>query len=167
MNKLLAMKNGLSGRKANGFTLIELTIVIVILGILAVILMTMVGSALMQSKESATASALGDLRKQISTYRAQHGDTVPDGSVLVTLLTKQTDLYGNVGTGSQYTYGPYYFTFPANPFNGRNDVKAIATGSPLLADDTTGWLYRIDATGFTIEANTSILDSNGRAVVTY
>ena len=154
-------------QRTRGFTLIELTIVVLLLGILAILLMTMVGSSVMQSKESSTATAVNEIRKQISTYRAQHGDTIPDGTNLVAQLTNQTDLMGNVGTGSQYVFGPYYHLFPYNPFNGRNDVKVVATGSPLVPDDTTGWLYRVDATGFTLVANTSLVDSNGKPVASY
>jgi hypothetical protein len=103
----------------------------------------------------------------MTAYTIQHNDLVPNGTQLPTVLLQTTDANGNAGTGGQYNFGPYLQSLPRNPYNERTDVKVIATGSPLTPDNTTAWLYRPEAAGFTLVANTTGTDSKGNPLVNY
>lgn len=155
------------GNAARGFTLVELMIVVIILGILAAILVAFFGTPLAQAKETALAGGLRNFRTQVMTYKAQHNDSLPDAILLSQAMLGQTDVAGNIGTGSAYPLGPYLQSFPQNPYNGLSDVKSVSAGSPMTADNTTGWLYQIDGTNFRIVANTTQSDSVGRPLADY
>src|SRR5579859_4240795 len=60
-----------------GFTLIEILIVVIILGILAAIVIPQFGSASTSAKTSATMSTVQSLRQQIELYKLQHNDMLP------------------------------------------------------------------------------------------
>ena len=64
-------------RKHKGFTLVEILIVVVILGILAAIVIPQFSDASTQSKVSSCLSSLQSLRSQIELYKIQHNDTPP------------------------------------------------------------------------------------------
>ncbi len=123
-------------RRQSGFTLVELLIVVIILGILAAVVIPQFNTAAAESKEAALASNLATIRQAIELYKVQHADTFP--SSLVNQLTLQTDAAGNT-TGTKY--GPYIRNaFPANPINGSNAVKSAAT-MPATPSGTEGWAY--------------------------
>ena len=124
-------------RNQSGFTLVELLIVVIILGILAAVVIPQFNTAAAESKESALASNLATIRQAVELYKVQHNDTFP-GSTLVTLLTNSTDASGDT---SGTKYGPYIRNkFPANPINGLDTVTASST-MPGAATDASGWLY--------------------------
>src|SRR6202012_2734477 len=82
-----------SQRVKKGFTLIEILIVVIILGILAAIVIPQFSNASTSAKSSNLASQLQTLRSQIQLYKLQHNDVIPK---LVTgagwdLFTKCTD----------------------------------------------------------------------------
>ncbi len=58
----------------SGFTLVEILIVVVILGILAAIVIPQFTDASTQAKESALASDLQMMRSQLELYKIQHND---------------------------------------------------------------------------------------------
>ena len=129
-------------KKNQGFTLVEILIVVVILGILAAIVIPQFSDASTQSKVSSAASSIQTMRSQISLYKIQHNDTAPtllEMNADVTtpgssVMTGQTDELGAAGT----EYGPYLQSIPANPFNGKSTLAAnSATGN--------GWIYTVDA----------------------
>ncbi len=127
-------------KKNQGFTLVEILIVVVILGILAAIVIPQFSDASTQSKVSSAASSIQTMRSQISLYKIQHNDTAP---TLLSLqadaatpgsgqLTGETNEAGTVAAGN--AFGPYLQSIPKNPFNGSNTLAA--------SDATTvGWVY--------------------------
>lgn len=138
----------------SGFTLVELLIVVIILGILAAVVVPQFASSSDEAKEAALVSDLQVLRGAIERYHVQHKDAWP-GTIsgttnwanFVTHLTTQTDADGKPGTD----YGPYLRTgIPRNPFNNL-DTGTVGT-IPATADGSTGWYY--DATTGEIRANT-------------
>ena len=148
------MRHPHPNRKRHGFTLVEVLIVVVILGILAATVLPQFTAASSDAKESALVSNLTTLRSQIQLYRFQHNSIYPaQGATTEVAFTNvmlgRTDVDGTVNatTGA---FGPYLVgAMPVNPFNGLKTVT-VAITTPV-ADGTTGWIYN-SATG-TITAN--------------
>src|ERR1700677_2891656 len=101
----------------HGFTLVEILIVVIILGILAAIVIPQFTNASQNARESSLQSTLQNLRSQIQLYKLQHGDALPDLVTDWTPLTESTSW----GTPSQ-SYGPYMQAVPVNPMNGSSVV---------------------------------------------
>jgi general secretion pathway protein G len=123
-------------KNQSGFTLVELLIVVIILGILAAVVIPQFNTAAAESKEAALASNLATIRQAIELYKVQHNDSFP-GATIVTQLTTQTDATGAAGT----KYGPYIRnSFPVNPIDNSAAVATAATmpGAPTAAG---GWIY--------------------------
>ena len=127
-------------RKNKGFTLVEILIVVVILGILAAIVIPQFSDASTQSKISSAKSSLQTLRSQVSLYRIQHGDAAPTTAVQ---LTSKTDGDGAAGT----QFGPYVQSIPANPFMTGDTAKTVAFGldDAFAGDGSTGWYVATDS----------------------
>src|SRR5258706_11820078 len=108
-------------RTRRGFTLVEILIVVVILGILAAIVIPKFTNASVEAKRSTLTSTLHSLRSQIELYMLQHGDAPP-------ALTGAdwTPLTGPTTFSGQPT-GPYIATPPTNPVNGHTDVLTVTT----------------------------------------
>lgn len=120
----------------SGFTLVELLIVVIILGILAAIAIPSFSTATSESKESVIAANLATMRQAIELYQLNHNGSYP-GTTVVTQLTTQTDKNGAADT----TYGPYLRTkVPDNPVNDNADVKT-ATTMPGSPSGPEGWVY--------------------------
>jgi len=124
-----------------GFTLVEILIVVVILGILAAIVIPQFTEASTEAKTSSLMSDLQTVRSQIELYKVQHNDDLPGagGATFEQALTGKTDIDGAVDTSG--AYGPYLQTIPTNPFNDDDDVRI---DGPDAGADTDGW--RFDAT---------------------
>lgn len=68
-----------ANRKRRGFTLIEILIVVVILGILAAIVVPQFTNASQEATASSIRSQLQTLRGQIELYRVRNGGALPTG----------------------------------------------------------------------------------------
>ncbi len=131
-----------------GFTLVEILIVVIILGILAAIVIPQFSSASSDARESALASDLQTLRSQLELYNIQHLDQYPhvqsvDGGVnwvadtgnFSARMTGTTDVYGQVaGTD----FGPYMQVFPTNAFNDKSTVRVDGAAAGAGTD---GWHF--------------------------
>ena len=125
--------------KRSGFTLVEILIVVVILGILAAIVIPQFTEASTEAKLSALCTDLQTLRSQIELYKIQHNDNPPDFANFTAQMTGTTDIFG-AAAGTDY--GPYMQKIPINQFN--NDDALNASG--VVGDDGGGWEYD-DSTG--------------------
>lgn len=136
-----------------GFTLVEILIVVIILGILAAIVIPQFTSASDDARKNSLTSLVQTLRSQIELYKLQH---TSDGSELfgtttsdVTLweeLTNKTTTGGTVDNAAG-TFGPYIQTLPTNGLNGFSKVVVAA-----VADETT--YNPADDAGFIYDDNT-------------
>jgi len=155
--KLLCPKAG------SGFTLIEILIVVIVLGILAMIIVPQISVSTEDAKVSTLKTNLSNMRSAIELYYHQHNNRYPgqyketDGTTAVASdddaktafiaqLTQYTDANGKISatkTGD-YKYGPYLKEgIPANPFKDsslacdfdQNDITV------KTADTTTGWKF--------------------------
>ncbi|MCP4610805.1 MAG: prepilin-type N-terminal cleavage/methylation domain-containing protein [Planctomycetes bacterium] len=124
--------------KRSGFTLVEILIVVVILGILAAIVIPQFTEASTEAKLSSLCTDLQTLRSQIELYKIQHNDVPPTFAAFTAQMTGQTDITGAVGTD----YGPYVQKIAVNQFN--NLATLDNTGT--IGDNVGGWEYN-QATG--------------------
>ena len=124
-------------QKAKGFTLVEILIVVVILGILAAIVIPQFTNASESAKASSLISQLQTIRGQLELYQIQHNGDYPD---LInegwTQITQTTNVAGEV---SGDDFGPYMQQAPRNPFEGSASVAALGS-----AAQGVGWVYDIN-----------------------
>jgi general secretion pathway protein G len=135
-------------RVKSGFTLVEILIVVVILGILAAIVIPQFTDASEQAKESSLVSDLQTMRSQIELYKIQHGGHLPGegGATIEEALTGLTDVSGAVaaapGTG---VYGPYLQKLPKNPFTDGHGIN----GACVTHSSVQGWTLDVVPTNAT------------------
>ena len=151
-------------QRRSGFTLVEVLIVVVVLGILAATVLPQFTSASSDAKESALTQNLKVMRSQIQNYRFQHNGQFPAAgqtteAKLTDALLKRTDIDGTVNatTGA---YGPYFIgLLPANSFNNLRTVRVETADA--AADGATGWIY--NSTLGTIKPNNVGSTPSGKA----
>jgi prepilin-type N-terminal cleavage/methylation domain-containing protein len=120
-----------------GFTLIEILIVVVILGILAAVVVPQFTNAADDANDAAVRSQLQTLRGQIELYRAQN--------------SADPDLIGSGWT--EMIEGDYLMASPNNPLTSSSSVAATAAVGvgwvwrDKSATNTTKGLYGINADG--------------------
>jgi general secretion pathway protein G len=128
-----------------GFTLVEILIVVVILGILAAIVVPQFTQASTEAKMNSLCSNLQSLRSQIELYKVQHNDTPPTAANFSTQMTQTSNISGTASgnknrVAGTWDYGPYLERIPDNPFNGKNGVSGADTAYGT-ADANDGWEY--------------------------
>jgi general secretion pathway protein G len=144
-------------RKAKAFTLIEILVVVVLLGILAIVVLPLVAGSSISAKESALATDLNMLRRFVLIYKTQHlevGPGYPDGDTTqapteqafldqMTLSSNPAGQTAAVGTLG-FERGPYMMKIPVNPLNHLNTVQILgdADSFPANADNSHGWIYK-------------------------
>ena len=120
-----------------GFTLVEILIVVVILGILAAIVIPQFTSASESARASSLISQLQTIRSQLELYQVQHGGDYPSlaGGQNSTAWTAMTEEDSD-------GYGPYLQQAPVNPFQDSSAVNESSSsdGSVSAAEDK-GWAY--------------------------
>ena len=154
-----------------GFTLVELIIVIIVIGILAALAIPQFVSATRDAQEATLAGDLTVMRNAINLYYHQHnssypgavkengsGDPTPEGdnpNAFVHQLTQYTNEQGQTSATldrDNFPFGPYLMKgIPDNPLAMStaipNGVKVTADVEPLVADDgiqapnEDGWKY--------------------------
>lgn len=140
-------------RTHKGFTLVEILIVVVILGILAAIVIPQFTNASTEAKTSALMGELQTMRSQIELYKIQHNEQLPGNGTasFEDCMTQQTNVDGGLwAEGDGTVYGPYYTNnrLPKNPFNTLNTVRIDGADAGA---NTEGW--RFDSTTGVFQAD--------------
>ena len=138
-------------KRKNGFTLVEILVIVVILGLLAAIIIPQFSDAGSEARVTAVYNDLRKIRGQIELYKFHHNDQLPafTGETFAEFerrMTTQTDVNGDAGTD----FGPYLNSIPINPFNGLNTVRIDGA---IAGTNTDGW--RFDTTTGAFRADDS------------
>ena len=145
-------------KRAKGFTLVELLIVVIILAILAAIVVPQFATSTDDAKDAALDSTLANMRDVIDIYFAQHGEypaALPDGASAAntpTTFVQQLSLYTDAdGISSDtkvgnFVYGPYLKLpqVPLEPKTNSRSLVVVNAGSLNLAPDAGdlgGWKF--------------------------
>ncbi len=140
----------MSRQKSQGFTLVEILIVVVIMAVLAAVVVPQFAGSTDDAKQSTAEFNLSTVRSVVQTFRAHHEGikpAFPSGATSIEALIKETNAAGTVAAGGGF--GPYLVTMPENPFTGVATVKAVKTaGTPPVKADVTaanagGWIYDV------------------------
>ena len=134
-------------RMASAFTLVEILIVVIILGILAAIVIPQFTNASEDAKQSSMDSIVQTVQSQLELYKVQHNENYPgdnggalDSATFWTQLTTRTDPDGAADANG---FGPYLKDIPENPVATGGTVLDAAVGNA----GETGWYF--DFTGGT------------------
>jgi len=120
----------------NAVTLVEVLIIAMVLGVLAMVVVPQFSSADTDSRITMLQSNLADIRTQIRLYRRQHAGTFPSADRFVEQMTRPSRRDGTTGDAAteDFPFGPYLLAIPENPCTGGNSV-----GSGPMA--TSDWFY--------------------------
>jgi len=144
----MILKRGIKMKAKRGFTLVEILIVVVILGILAAIVIPQFTEASSEAKVSSLVSNLQTVRSQIELYKIQHNDDLPGtytGVDFTTALLNKSNQSGLINN-TDGRYGKYLQKMPANPFVDDPCVAVTVRVGTNPGAGTAGWCYD-DTTG--------------------
>ena len=165
-------------RSPQGFTLVELLIVVVILGVLASIVVPEVSSSQDAARANMLAADLRATRTQTWLFKWQHRGVAPGypdldiskaptSGAFVDHMTKATTSGGIVAPPGTvgFPYGPYLTRIPPNPVNGKSTVEIVGSSQALTADDSHGWLFKPSTMQFKPDCTGS--DQRGKAFIDF
>ncbi len=139
-------------RIERAFSLIEMVIVVVIIGIIAAIASPRLSRGVEGAAEAALIGDLAVVRGAIDHYVTEHIGDPPTGGNFVAQMIQYSDINGNTSptkTGL-FIYGPYLRAIPVNPYFGPDTVtqatQAEAVARVIVAV-AGGWAYYDGAAG--------------------
>jgi general secretion pathway protein G len=149
--------------KNKAFTLVEILIVVIILGILAAIVIPQFTEASNDARVSALQSDLQTCRSQLELYKVQHLENYPqaivgsDSTKVIAQLTSRTNSAGTVGTDpTLFPFGPYLQQFPSNSFvsdTTKSGTITFGTTDPAPGNAASGWYINTSTGKFSANDN--------------
>lgn len=127
--------------KNKAFSLVELVIVLVILGVIAAIAIPRISQGARGADIKALTADLAVLRGAIELYAVEH-DTYPTVAQLPNALLKRSDKDGTLNASGDF--GPYLHKVPAlktGAKKGETVFVAPAANPPVAEENSAGWLY--------------------------
>ncbi len=154
--KVISNKRKPKLKDQSGFTLIEILIVVILLGILATIIIPQVSVSTDDAKLNTLITNLSHMRNSIEIYYYQHSNAYPGAAIpgtepgdcgttalaFICQLTRYTDASGNIANAKTATYkfGPYIKggALPVNPFNSKSDITIDAAETSIMVKASGG-----------------------------
>ncbi|MFP4215340.1 MAG: type II secretion system protein [Phycisphaerae bacterium] len=163
----------------HGFTLVEILIVVIILGILAAVVIPQFAGASGQSRAATLRKLLQTMRSQIALYEAEHADgpgyvnggtpSLADADTIDLIekqMTAPTNYNGQWSEAPPWDLGPYLMDWPTNPINGQANLLPVGPGEMAApASDDHGWVYQRST--FTLKSGATGSDEDGVAFWDY
>ena len=112
-------------RMHNGFTLIELVVVVMIIGILAAVAAPKLLGTSASATDNGLKQSLNVVRDAIERYTAEHGGTLP----------------GPDEAGLKLALQPYLRAFPKSPLTNTNTIAIAATAGTTTPSGGQAWMY--------------------------
>jgi general secretion pathway protein G len=152
------------------FTLVEVLIVVILLGILAMVVIPQFRDVSKMSNAAALRQTIYTIRSQLQVYRNEHG-TYPLYSNFEDQMTQWTDCAGNaVATqDATHTLGPYLDKLPDDPISGLKTIRGANNLRIQFAVRTIdgGWWYNTATGEFRADLANTWTDEKGTKLNTY
>jgi general secretion pathway protein G len=116
------------------FTLVEIIIVVIIIGLLAGIVLSQFRDPGNDARAASLQANLKEFRKQLQLYKVDHQGALPAAkqgdtdATFIAQMTRYTDVDGNTRgypDEDTYKFGPYVDSIPANPVSGLRDIRIV------------------------------------------
>jgi general secretion pathway protein G len=135
--------------KKSAFTLVEILIVMVILGILAAIVIPQFSQASQEAKLSDLINNLQMIRTQVELYKIQHFSELPGTGAHMDFVTSMTSFSQSDGmpsvAGAPNAFGRYLQKVPNNPFTMTNTVE-VSVMEPEIG--ASAWFFNSETGEF-------------------
>jgi general secretion pathway protein G len=135
-------------RNHRGFTLVEILIVVVILGILAALVVPQFASASGQAIKAALMRQLQEIETQVEIYRGANANIFPTADLAAPLAAGGTNNGWGVLVSAKYLKEE-----PMNPYTG-STLLVAGNGATAAAEPRTsanGWYFNMDASGVRLD----------------
>jgi prepilin-type N-terminal cleavage/methylation domain-containing protein len=145
-------------RKQNGFTLVELVVVVMILGILAAVAAPKLLGTSSAAADNGIKQTLAIVRDAIERYAAEHGGTLPGAD-----NDTEAEFLAEVGP---YLRGQ----FPKCPVASEdNEIRVVASATGFAGEDdpTKSWAYCTENGQFIVNSTDPTNNENDDAGITY
>jgi prepilin-type N-terminal cleavage/methylation domain-containing protein len=164
----------MKAKGVNAFTLVEIMIVVVLLGILAAIVIPAVAGSGVAAREAAMAQDLKLLQRFVQIYKCHHREVSPgylngntaaapsEAAFRAQALMSSNEAGHTAAIGTPgFDRGPYLQKIPVNPINAMDTITMLVNGAsfPANANGATGWIFLAE-TG-EVRANCTGTDNKG------
>jgi general secretion pathway protein G len=139
-------------RKQKGFTLIELVVVVMILGILAAVAAPKLLGTSSSAADNGLKESLGVIRDAIERYAAEHAGALPPAAD---------------GPTFKASLSTYLRVFPKCPVAGtNNDVKIVSTAGPLTGGTgSESWVFSTNDGSFICNSHAQVKSQSDATVL--
>jgi len=147
------------------FTLVEILIVVIILGIIATIIIGLVSNGTADASRNSLKDNLRSIRSALEVYIAHHG-SYPAVGTFEQQMTQYTDAFGATSATrtATHVYGPYILMLPPLPVGSEKGKTGVTTTTYSAG---FGWGYDAVSGEFRANLPSGEVDGDGIAYNTY